>query len=50
MVREQVVAWWELAEGAPGREAYLRYKEGKVRQIMTLPETELFRVSWDAAV
>ena len=39
--RSQVADWQEREEATPGRDAFLRYKESKVRQIMTMPDAEL---------
>jgi hypothetical protein len=44
--RQEVAAWQEADEHAPGRSAFLRYKEDKVREIMTLPEEDLLHSRW----
>lgn len=40
--RSMVATWQELPENAPGRDAYLRYKERKVSDILALPDEKLF--------
>ena len=47
--RRQVATWQEKGEDTPGRMEYLRYKEGKVEEIMTLPDEELLRSEWAAS-
>lgn len=42
--RAQVSRWQEAQDA--GRDAYLRYKQDKVRQIMTLDEEALFHHIW----
>ncbi|MDL2271547.1 hypothetical protein LJC23_00755 [Desulfovibrio sp. OttesenSCG-928-I05] len=44
--RSEVAAWQELPDDAPGRDAFLRYKEGKVQDIMTLADEALLHTRW----
>ncbi len=48
--REQVATWQERGEDEAGRAQYLLYKEGKVKQIMSLPDADLLRAEWAACI
>lgn len=44
--RKEVAEWQEADEKTPGRDAFLAYKEKKVREIMELSDDDLLHSRW----